>query len=936
MGRKRKIVHRIMALTLSLMLVLSLSFSMPVTSYASGNFPDTTGHWAEGFITRAFDKDIVDGYPNGRFMPDKSVTRAEFVSMINKAFDIEGSSYETSFSDVTYSSWYYKNVLAATSTTYAGGYSDDTFRPNTPITREEAAVMLSRILPSSKKAGNLKSFKDYKQIDTWAVSAFEKLIGRQYMGAYNDGKLHPKDPLTRAQTTKILCDILDNETIVTRSTILDEDKAKISEKIYTDDVIIGEDLEEGSITIDNCVILGDLTVEGGGNGTVTLNNTRVAYTLVNKDDSAVRIVTKGDTTIASLSAKQACVLQTSGKGGTGIQKVTVNKGADLSLKGSFPIVNIEGFSTVSLESGDITTLTINKSGKYSDITLTGKAKVAEATVNAESYFHGAGTIAHMIVNADDITYETKPEKMTVATFVDRAMGEGELNSDVDITFRPKAKAADVDLDEKITVTFANSMKLLKGSAITDSNISSFLSLRKESKNGEEVAFSATINSAKKVITITPKSDLNANTKYYVVLTADTLINASGNENDSAYSYFTTGTHSGSVTATFKPSNGSTGVSASTAITVSFSDDVVTYSDGTAVTSAYLQECIQLKAGSSSGANVPFTASISSSDTITITPSTGLTAGQAYYVGVVAEKLKTKDDEKAISAASSTWTAAVAPTIITPVLSNFKLTPAENSIDVEFTPSVSGTVYALVTTSSSITDTQIMAGKSAAATASTTGTLTITGLTANTKYYVYALLKTSDSSKSAIVSASTTTTIVDAKLKTLTLAPSSGSNALTGFSSSTNTYSVVVPYGTTSVDVTASAEATATHPVIKINSTTANSLSGISVSGSSANQITLTISADNKTTATYVINVTVAGNTDLTSISIDGYVLLPASSTAYASNVSASVTSVVVSVSTVDTTAIITIGGGFRNRLLYPHSYTGKRQPNSTVYSYLKW
>ncbi|MEL7656331.1 MAG: S-layer homology domain-containing protein, partial [Bacillota bacterium] len=543
MRLKRRIRHRILALGLSLALILSLSFSMPVTSYASGNFPDTTGHWAEGFITRAFNKDIVDGYPNGRFMPDKSVTRAEFVSMVNKAFDIEGSSYETRFSDVTYSYWYYNDVLAATSTTYAGGYNDDTFRPNAPITRQEAAVMLSRILPSYKKSGNLKSFRDYRQIDSWATSAFEKLIGRQYMGAYSDGKLHPKDPLTRAQTAKILCDILDNETIITRSTIIDEDKAKITEKIYTDDVIISENLEEGSVTIDNCVILGDLTVEGGGNGTVTINNTRVASAFVNKDDSPVRIVTKGDTTIASLSAKQACVLQTSGKNGTGIQKITVNKGAELALKGSFPVVNIEGFSTVSLESGTITTLTISKSGKYSDITLTGKAEITEATVNAESYFHGAGTIAHMNVNADDITYETKPEKMTVATFVDRAMGEADLNNDVDITFKPKTKASDVNLDTEIYVTFGTSMKLANGSAITDSNINSFLSLRIGSKSGDTVDFTAKINSAKKMITITPKSDLNSNTKYYVVLTADKLKNASGNENDSAYSYFTTGTKS---------------------------------------------------------------------------------------------------------------------------------------------------------------------------------------------------------------------------------------------------------------------------------------------------------------------------------------------------------------------------------------------------------
>lgn len=893
----------------ALVLILSLSFAMPINSYASANFSDTTGHWAEGFIVRAFDKEFVDGYPNGRFMPDKYVTRAEFVSMVNKAFDIEGSSYETRFSDVSYSNWYYNEVLNATSTTYAGGYSDETFRPNVPITREEAAVMLSKILPSSKKAGNMKSFKDYKQIDTWAVSAFEKLIGRQYMGAYNDGKIHPKDPLTRAQTAKILCDILDNETIVTSSTVIDKDKAKITGTIYTHEVIIGEDLGEGSVTIDNCIILGDLTVEGGGNGTVTINNSRIPYVLVNKDDKPVRIVTKGETNIASLSAKQSCVLQTSGKNGTGIQEITVNKGADLTLKGIFPVVNIEGLSTVTLESGKITTLTVNKGGKYSDITLTGKAEVTEATVNAESYFHGAGTIAHMNVNADNITYETKPDKMTVSTFTDRALGEADTDSDIEVEFDPDNKDTNIDLDAKITLTFNTSIKLASDTLITTSNIKNFVTLRTVSKGGIEVECTGIINTAKKVVTLTPKNELTPNTKYYVVLADETIMNAGGSKNDDEYIYFTTGTESSNSMASFDPDDGDTGISAGTSITIRFSDDVVMYSSGAEVTDAYLQQCIVLKKGNAtSGTAVTFTASISSRDKITIKPTTALTAGQKYYVAVITNKFKTKDSGKAITGSSATWTVAGASTqtTATPVLSSLKLTPAENSIDVGFTPNVSGTVYAYATTSSSITDTQIMTGKSATASASTPGSLTLTGLNANTKYYVYALLKNSTGTNSAIVSASTTTTIVDAALKSLTLSASGKSNSLSG--SSTNTYSVEVPYGTTTVDVAAIAETTALNAVIKINGTAGNSLNGIPVSGSSTNKITLTVSANNKTTATYVINVTVAGNTDLGSLSIDGVLLEPASSNAYATTLPTSVLSALISVVTEDTGATITIEG----------------------------
>lgn len=892
--------------------VLAVPAAVPLNSYASGNFPDTTGHWAERYISRAFNLDIVKGYSNGKFMPDKAVTRAEFISMVNHALDLDIDVYTSSnFKDVTGGSWYYNDISKAVAAGYAGGYSDNTFRPNTPITRQEGAVMLANILPSYKEKGNLKGFRDYRQIASSAASAVEKLSGQAYMNGYSNGKFYPEAPITRAQIAKILCDILDNETIVSGDTIVDENNTTLTGKIFVGDVTIDEDIGEGNATIDNCVILGTLNVEGGGSKSVTINNSRVANMVVCKDDSPVRVVTKGTTIIPTVTVSNACILQTSGKSGTGIQQVTVNRFAEVTLKGNFPVVNVEGKSSaVTLESGKITTLTVARSGRYSDITLTGKAQVSEATVNSESYFHGTGTIQHMSVNSDDVTYETKPKKMTVGINYDRAVGEADTSTDLEVDIDPDNRDDNVGLDAKITLTFNTSVKLATGVQISASNIKNFVTLHTASRGGIIIDCNGTINAAKKIVTLTPKAELSPNTRYYVVLADETVMNANGSKNDGDYIYFTTGTESSNSLASYDPDDGDRGVSVGASIRIRFSDDVVVYGSGAEVTDAYLQQCITFKSGDgTSGSAVAFTGTISSRDRITIKPVEALAPGQEYTVAVVANKLQTRYGGKAVTGSSSTWTTASTSTTPaeTPVLSALKLTPAENSIDIGFTPNVSGTVYALATTSASVTDTQIMAGKSAAATANKAGTLSITGLTANTKYYVYALLKTSSNSKSAIVSASTTTTIVNAKLNTLTLASSGGINLLSGFDPKTSTYTVEVPYGTTSVDVSASAEASAIGPVITINGTTGSSLSAIPVSGSSVNKITLTISASNKTTATYVINVTVAGNTDLQSISVNGGAPTWIDS-AYASYILSSATSAAVAVTTVDPAATIKIGG----------------------------
>jgi hypothetical protein len=398
--------------------------------------------------------------------------------------------------------------------------------------------------------------------------------------------------------------------------------------------------------------------------------------------------------------------------------------------------------------------------------------------------------------------------MIVATTVDRAEEEG--NTDVDVSFKPRNKTTDVDVDSKIILTFTTSMKLKDGKAITASNIKDFVSLKLNSKGGDDVDFTAEINSARKVITLTPTSELSTSTRYYVVLKDEALINAGGTENEGASAYFTTSSKGGSTSASFSPQNGATGVSASTSITVRFTEDVVKYSDGGEVTSAYLQECVQLKSGSASGANVTFTASISSSDTITITPSANLTASQAYYVAIVANKLKTKSGGKAIPAASATWTVAAAAPPVT-----------------------------------------------------------------------------------------------NATLSTLTLAPSGGSNVLTGFSAATLSYDVTVPFGTTGVDVAATA---ASGTAVTINSTATTSAVNIPVNGSAITTITVNAAASGMTASNYQLRVEVAGNTSLSGIAVNGIALLPVSGP-FATHVATSATSAAISVTAVDPAATITLTGG---------------------------
>ena len=101
--------------------ILSIIFSvfilfgtMSVSASAIGMLNDIDGHWAEESIKRAIDKGIINGYPDGSFKPDNSVSRAELAKILTIAFDLNSAAkLPEEFEDVENNQWYYSYVQKA-------------------------------------------------------------------------------------------------------------------------------------------------------------------------------------------------------------------------------------------------------------------------------------------------------------------------------------------------------------------------------------------------------------------------------------------------------------------------------------------------------------------------------------------------------------------------------------------------------------------------------------------------------------------------------------------------------------------------------------------------------------------------------------------------------------------------------------------------------
>lgn len=150
------------------------------------------------------------------------MTRAQFAAVINRVMGYtEESPSIANYTDVEDSAWYRSDLAKALSAGYMSGTSATTMSPNQPVTREQAAVMIVRLLEenTSVDLSVLDDFTDRGDISAFAVNAMAKLISDGYLyGA--DGKLMPQKSMTRAEGIALLSRSMD----ALKDTNLEEEK----------------------------------------------------------------------------------------------------------------------------------------------------------------------------------------------------------------------------------------------------------------------------------------------------------------------------------------------------------------------------------------------------------------------------------------------------------------------------------------------------------------------------------------------------------------------------------------------------------------------------------------------------------------------------------------------------------------------------------------
>ncbi|TMV48360.1 S-layer homology domain-containing protein [Paenibacillus mesophilus] len=190
-------------------MIRSHSNSVYVVAENTVSFTDVHNHWSGSFVRLAAAKGLVDGVGDGLYDPDRTVTRAEFTAMLIRALGRGKSTANTApYHDVKSGAWYFEAVVKAKELGLLKYVTDNSFKPDQPLTREEMASMLATVISlekllNIKERVSLNGYKDIGKVDKAYLDDVRTMVTLQIMTGTDEGTFNPKGETTRAQAAVV-------------------------------------------------------------------------------------------------------------------------------------------------------------------------------------------------------------------------------------------------------------------------------------------------------------------------------------------------------------------------------------------------------------------------------------------------------------------------------------------------------------------------------------------------------------------------------------------------------------------------------------------------------------------------------------------------------------------------------------------------------------
>ena len=394
-----------------------------------------------------YDQGILSGDAEGNMHPNRAVTRAEFISMLNRSFNYMGyRGIALPFADMTGEEWYADHIRTAYGQGYFSGVSPDRAGATEPITREAAAAMLCRNLKLENETLQLTQFLDGASVGQWARGAVGAAVDKNYLSGYEDNTFRPKNNISRAEAATMLSNslgmILNNggvhgNGVIEGNVTIGSTNVELRDAVITGDLYITEGVGSGYVNLKNVTVMGEVIVCGGGEGNWGGNSVQFQNCAIQKltvDGPANRPVSlfaSGNTVVAQTNIKSDAYLQNHPDTPVGFDNIELKGPAEtaLHLSGNFNSVDVKmPENEVVLGKGEIGTLTVDEEAEDSTVQLDRSVVVKNMNLDGASSVTGRGDIENLTVTTEDTEVEMLPDSIEIRPGVTADIAGEEMSS----------------------------------------------------------------------------------------------------------------------------------------------------------------------------------------------------------------------------------------------------------------------------------------------------------------------------------------------------------------------------------------------------------------------------------------------------------------------------------------------------------------------------
>ena len=393
-------VKKLFSILLALVLVLGMLPVMGVSALdIAPVFSDMPDNWARTALESAVENGLLTGY-DGKIMPDSPLTRAQMATIIARAFGATEEADISGYTDVKSTEWYASHIAKAVKMGVMQGYNGK-MDPESSITREQAFLVLARALKLEPVSLPTKSFEDASKVSDWAKGHVFAMINAGYIQG-SDGRINPQANITRAEFAQLIYNIIKEyikvpgvyTKVADGNIMVNVPGVTLKDLTVNGDLIVGDGVGDGELTLENVTIKGRLVARGGGANSIIIRGGSVeGKVVISKVDGNIRVSVEGGADVEVIvidDGDDAVVIE----GNIGTVEINVPEVPVLIRNATLDelIVSCSGIADITVEKGSkVTDISVGGQAEGTNIDVAGEVSNIETSA-PETKVTGNGTV----------------------------------------------------------------------------------------------------------------------------------------------------------------------------------------------------------------------------------------------------------------------------------------------------------------------------------------------------------------------------------------------------------------------------------------------------------------------------------------------------------------------------------------------------------------